>query len=325
MLSRFGDLLIDSEVALPALSPSAGVAECFVRVDSATAPDEQWDHHWRAPDGAAVLSCARDGDAYRLGVPGLASFLIDASGREITCRPERDLPADTLEHLVIDQVLPRVLAHRGRLVLHAGCVATPEGAIALLGDSGAGKSTLCAALARAGHDLVGDDGIVARGAAGGGFEVFATYPGLRLFADPLASLFGHLPRCSPLAHYSSKRRLAGLEAGLAFATACVPLRALYVLDAGPEIGTSPVTGTQAFTEVLRASYQLHLGDAERSRRLFDSIAALIEAVPVRRLTYPRELSRLAAVCDAVVSDAIGPAAAMPTGFSPASSGGCACS
>jgi hypothetical protein len=249
---------------------------------------------------------------------GLATFLIEDGGRTIACRPHEALPPATLEHLLIDQVLPRVLTHRGRQVIHAGCVATPGGAIGFLGDSGAGKSTLCAEFARAGYPLIGDDGLVVRPAAAGGFEALATYPGLRLLPDPLAVLFDDSAGAAPVAHYSDKRRLARDNADLTIATGPQPLRALYLLDAAAAIGIAPLPDRDAFMALVRASFQLHLDDPERSRGLFERIGALTDAVPVRRLSYPREFARLGDVREALLEDAEMLATL-------ASSTGCACS
>jgi len=249
------------------------------------------------------LSCSRDGDAYRIGMTGLGSFLVEDGGEAITCPAVEALPGGTLEHLLLDQVLPRVLAHRGRLVIHAGCVVTPAGAIGFLGDSGAGKSTLCAEFARAGHPLLGDDGIVVRAAAPAGFEVLATYPGLRLLPDAFEPLFEGESGSAPVAHYSAKRRLDRNRAELTMAAGPHPLRALYLLDAGAQIGIEPLGERAAFMALLGAAFQLHLDDRNRSRELFHRIGALGDAVPMRRLTYPRSFTHLGAVREALLADA----------------------
>jgi hypothetical protein len=306
VLYQFADVVLESELPLLALPKAAsGPGDCRVRIglsDRHGFTDGRWDHHWRSPSGDVVLSCARDGDAYRLRFPGLATFLIDHDGA-ISCCPDPALPSGTLEHLLIDQVLPRVLTHRGGLVLHAGCVAAAEGAIAFLGDSGSGKSTLCAEFARAGHPLLGDDAIVVRPiAAATGFDAIATYPGLRLFPDPLARLFDERAGAAPVAHYTAKLRLDGRSADLALATGALPLRALYLLDNDTVSAIEPLSERDAFMVVLRASFQLHLEDRERSRGLFERIGGVLDAVPVRRLSYPRDFARLASVREAVIAD-----------------------
>jgi hypothetical protein len=322
MLYRFAELTVRSELPLPELpTTGSGEADCVIiraSADPAGLPNSRWDHHWRSPDGVVALSCARDGDTYRLGMPELATFVITADGSTVTCRSHGALPAGTLEHLLIDQVLPRVLTHRGRLVLHAGCVDTPHGAVAFLGDSGAGKSTLCAEFARAGHPLLGDDGLMVRPATGGGFEAMATYAGLRLLPGPLDALFAGRAGGPPVAHYTAKRRLDRRGADLTLETGPRPLVALYALQERPEIETSRLPEREAFLALLKASFQLHLDDEERSRGHFERLSALLDGVPVRGLAYPREFVRLSEVRTAVLGDLAG----IPI---PASSAGCACS
>jgi hypothetical protein len=302
---RFADFILESDVRLSAL-PGAerGPGDCRVRMGPPGRQGSEparWDHHWRSSDGDVVLSCAREGETYRLGFPGLATFLVDEGGA-ISCRPEPRLPAGTLEHLLIDQVLPRVLTHRGCLVLHAGCVASPHGAVAFLGDSGSGKSTLCAEFARAGHPLLGDDGIVVRPTNAAGFEAMATYPGLRLLPDPLARLFDEATWASPVAHYTAKRRLDRRSPDVTLAAGALPLQALYLLDKGAAVTIDPLSDRDAFIVLLRASFQLHLDDRERSRGLFERIGGLQDAVPVRRLSYPRDFASLGTVREAVLAD-----------------------
>jgi len=307
---QFADLLLRSELPLAELPvASPGRPECRVRSGPSKrqgASDDRWDHHWRSSEGGIPLSCARDGDAYRIGMTGLGTFLVEDGGGAIICPAAEALPGGTLEHLLLDQVLPRVLAHRGRLVLHAGCVVTPAGAIGFLGDSGSGKSTLCAAFARAGFPLMGDDGVVVRETAPSGFEVLATYPGLRLLPDALGPLFAGGTGDAPVAHYSAKRRLDRNHAELSLAAGPRPLGALYLLDAGVEIGIEPLGKRAAFTALLSAAFQLHLDDPNRSRELFERVGALCDAVPMRRLTYPRRFSQLDAVRAALLADAVRP-------------------
>jgi hypothetical protein len=303
---RFADLVLESEIPLSEL-PDAGSRSPQCSIHAGTpgrnpAWSDRWDHSWRSPEGAVVLSCARDGDGYRLGIPELATFLVEDGGQTITCHPHATCPPATLEHLLIDQVLPRALTLCGRLVIHAGCVVTPHGAVGFLGDSGAGKSTLCGAFARAGFPLLGDDGIVLRPGAAG-YEALATYPGLRLFPDPLAHLFGDGTSASVVAHYSEKRRLDRNTAQLALASGPQPLRALYVLDAAGDVKIDGVPSSEAFLALLRASFQLHLDDPDRSRELFWHVAYVLDSVPVRRLSIPRDFGRLREVREALLDDA----------------------
>ena len=293
---RFGDLILASEFPCSQLPPGENAApDCmFALRRGPEPPNLRWHHAWPAAGGGVALRGARDGDAYTLGAPGVAVFSIDRDASRIVGRSVA--APETVEHLLIDQVLPRVLAHKGRLVLHAGGVRTPFGAIAFLGESGAGKSTLCSALARAGHPVLGDDGLVVRD-DGGGMEVFATYPGLRLLPPSLRHFYGTGERTSPVASDRPKRRVA-----IRAVAGPLPLRAIYALAEHDAIDIAPIPGVEAIMALVKSSFHLHWGDAKRSRDHLERIAATVRAVPPRILRYPRDFAALPRVIAAVLED-----------------------
>lgn len=298
-------MLLASDLSCAPLPVVAqGSPDCIVRLASGGADTRAgWDHGWRTPDGDVTLTCAAEGSGYTIGVPGLATFAIAGDGRSVRWSPFGDPPRESLEHALLDQVLPRVLAFRGRVVLHAGAVATPHGAVACFGESGVGKSTLVAALARRGATLLGDDGLVITTDDDGRLAVIPTYPGLRLLPRPMNALFGDGAAGTPVIPGRAKRRVAAPAAGLATTSAPVPLRALYRLETAASIAIAPLRGQDAFLSLVRSSFQLHLGDADRSSAMFGRIGALLDAVPLRRLEYPREFSHLDAVCRHLIDDA----------------------
>lgn len=302
---RFGDLVVESDIFLSTL-PAAGAGPIDVSLCKAASGrrfPSRWDHRWLRPDGTVSLACSRARSGYQLGFPDLATATVDGDGRRVALRPLRRLAAETAEHLVVDQILPRVASYRGRLVLHAGCVAFARGAVAILGDSGAGKSTLCAAAARSGGALVGDDGVFVRpDEDSGGFAVSATYPGLRLHPPAIDQVWDALAPSAPVDGQGGKLRFGPESGSGAWALGVHPLRAIFTLDARAETGevaVVPLRPQEAFRALLRGCFQLHLDDAERSRRQFEAIAALLDEVPVRALRYPRRLERLPDVVAAV--------------------------
>jgi len=81
-----------------------------------------------------------------------------------------------LRLFLLGSAMGALLAQRGKLVLHAGCVAMGERALAVAGNSGAGKSTTTAALVQRGCTLLSDDLVaVSQG------RVCSGYPFLRLW------------------------------------------------------------------------------------------------------------------------------------------------
>lgn len=311
-LYRFGDEVLASALPLPSLDTVdssdnriRGLTLVVGLVPSGTAL--AWAHHWRLPDESITLSLAWiDGDPL-LRVPGLCDFLLKRAARELRISPLAPLDAETIEHLLLDQVLPRWLALEGRCVLHAA-LADLDGGILLLGDSGAGKSTLSASLLAAGYELLSDDAVLlSLGAAG--VTALATYPSIRLAPDALAGTLGtSAPATRPMAAYSDKLRIA---LGARLMDAPRPLRAIYVLAdpsiSGVEVRISPMSATAACIELLRQSFVVDLRDRARMSALLAFHAALASRVPCFSLGYPRRYDALPGVIARLRAHASGPA------------------
>lgn len=309
---QFFGLILRSNVPLPELVPANGQEpECtfqLLPVAQCGPASGPWFHHWRLPNGTIWLSCAKQGPSYWLHFPALADFLVSASGKEIRCFPDTETPMETIRHLFLDQVVPRVLSQQGRLVLHASAVAAPEGAIAFLGESGQGKSTLCASFCESGYPLLADDCLLTTEVRGRFFGV-PSYPGLRLWPDVAAALLGQeAPDLAPVAHYTEKKRLGPSSGPLPFCTESVPLARLYLLASSdeatlpPSITLVPLSRREAFLELVRHTYRLDITDREHLRKDFERLSRLTAAPLFRRLTIPRDLALLPAVRAAILAD-----------------------
>lgn len=125
---------------------------------------------------------------------------------------------ETVTRLLLEIPVSTLLQQRQWVVLHAGAVAGPAGAVVLRGAAGAGKSTLVAAAQQAGLDVLGDESVlVARDTAD---EVMAAVRDLTVEPDTLQLLGGsvagrladrgkfRLP-LPPLAPESRRRRRVG--------------------------------------------------------------------------------------------------------------------
>ena len=307
----YGSVLA-SNCPLPELTPVDGQdPEWEFRLSPARPPgsvSDCWLHHYRLPDGDIWLSSARRQSGYLLRFPDLADFFVSAAGARINCYPVPAAPVETTRHLLLDHVLPLLLELRGRLALHASAVAGPGGAIAFVGATGQGKSTLSASLAQEGYALLTDD-CLALEEQEGRFLATASYPGLRLWPDAVASVFAEGTASSPVAHYTAKQRLGPDHGRLRFRAAPVPLGWLYVLApmevAHPAAPTTmtPLAPPEAFSELVKHTYRLEVADRERLKREFDRLSRLAVEPRVFRLAYPRDLSRLSSVREAIVEHA----------------------
>ena len=293
-------VIVASEIALPGVRRSTARrrASIAISIDGSGAHvDEHFDafHHWRIKGTRGPwLSIARRADGYALRFPDLADFDVSAAGDRIVCRPAPRLPASTLQHLLLDQVLPLALSRSGHLVLHASAAHVPRlGCIALVGPTGSGKSTLAAALALHGCAVVTDDCLVVQPGSAKSLAV-PGYPGLRLWRDAARGLGLERGAETSVAHYTVKRRLRAST--VQFRSVPSPLVAVFVLGRRrrPAAATrSRVLGSR--DRLMALAPYTHLMDVEdrhQLRHMFRSLSALVTQVPVVRLNVPDSRRRV---------------------------------
>lgn len=300
---RLYGAVVASARDLPELEPAPG-AEPAWRVEWDCAPGaepEQWLRHFRFPDGPVWLSSGRAGQGYLLRFPGLADFAVTATGERIRCSAVNGTAPETLRHLLLDHVIPRLLQLRGLVALHAGAVLAPGGAVGFLGETGQGKSTLAASFGRAGLPLLADDCLTLR-VGTGGIEALGAYPGLRLWPDAIPVAGGSTAGV-PVAHYSDKQRL-GRDAGLGFSPGPAPVGRLYVLDQGDgeDARIERLDPPVALLELLKGTYRMGAESREMLEREFTMLTRLVADGLVRRLRVPQDLASLPRVHAAVMAD-----------------------
>lgn len=283
-----------TSLPLPSLPPAerAGQSELITihRINDGAPTVAKWLHHW-LDDGHVTLSLARDGDDYWLRSPGIADFLLQMESRRVRVAAEPDVDAATLEHLLVDQVLPRLLAHHGHLLIHASALATDGRCALFMGPSGWGKSTLAGLLQRHGHIVLSDD-CVLLAADREHFQAVATYPSLRLYEDSLTAVSLDAVSTTSVAAYSKKRRLPMPAPRVEGAGA---VAALYLLgdpeQAGEAINITPLGPTETCQALLRHSFRLDLTNRDANAHQFALCGAAARALPAFRLNYPRDFAQ----------------------------------
>ena len=294
--------------------PDSSQSEADIQVAMARGTVDEsgydWFHSWGETDGELVLSCARRkaGGAesgalqYLLRFPGLADFVI--TDNLASCYPQAGCRDDSLRHLVLDQVIPRMWAHKGHLVLHASAVRLSSGrVVAFIGESGWGKSTLAAALEMRGSQLLSDD-TISLSADRSRVQLTPSYTGLRLYEDSIARLGMTGQDWATVSHYSDKQRLAHTKAedqGLFW------LDTLYVMEPPDEaktISIKPITGAGLIAKLIKRSFLLDINDADCAARQMGLAGAVMRALPnARSLNYTRDYKQLPGLCDALMGEA----------------------
>lgn len=286
---------------LPRLNGAVTSSAIQIQLKPACQPAPfEWQHQWREADNTVTLSLALHEAGFLLRFPDLCDFIIDPVLRCIHVVSHDILDEHTLEHLLVDQVLPRFLAHEGHLLLHA-CAVNIEGRTVLfLGKSGWGKSTLAALLHKAGYRLYSDDCVLLQ-PHGSGWQILPTYPSLRLHEDSIENIFIGDSLLSPVSEYSDKQRIALTND---MEQVIPSLHAMYFLSdpdmIADNIQITPMRPSNTCIELIERSFRLDIGNRQHSRQLMESAAALTQSVPAYRLSYPRDYENNTRLLDCLI-------------------------
>jgi hypothetical protein len=223
--------------------------------------------------------------------PTWAAF--EVRRNEVVLRERWTDDDDLVIHLLLDHVIPRVVAFRGELMLHGSGVVGPSGRAHLfLGATGTGKSTLAATLAAEGWPLLDDDGIRVASDAGD-LLAMPGYAGIRLLADAAAHV---LPgaRGRPMTRTHHKLRFARVDHALPLSTDPVPIAAVYLLQRTDVVEPSVVEmpAVRALQAVTSHAFHLAPDVALITRQAFEHGSRLVSSVPVRVLRQPAGLEHL---------------------------------
>jgi hypothetical protein len=306
-LYRVADAVIASNIPLrEATVVTSSESECVlvVKPTGATPPAAATAYqHWTDGKGKPYVWFSRSQSNYHIRVGSYAEFVVSNKADTIDCYPAPDVPVETIRHLFLDMVLPLALSRRGRLSIHASAVATPSGAVVFAGSSGLGKSTLAASFAQDNCPLLSDDFVVIK-QDGDRALAIPSYPGLRLWADSVSTIFKDAPLSSPVAHYTTKHRIN--PAAAAEIPAEISIYRICVLSGegddwdGGDVGLQPLSKREAIIELSKYSHLLDTSDARDLESRFNQLNALVSNVPCYRLFFPYDFSRLPAVRAAVI-------------------------
>jgi hypothetical protein len=203
---------------------------------------------------------------------------------------DRELDEEMEQHLLLDHILPLVLARQGHLVLHGGVISRDGAGVVLVGATGAGKSTLTGFAWQQGWTVGGDDGAVVHPSRPPRVE--PTYATVRLSAES-ADLLGIDPEMRTA--ITNKLRITA-PADRAFRQEVVDLALVAVIepgDDGPVASLERIDPIAAHARLFGSTFH---ADLERARSLpviIEGLAVIVETTPVVALTVPRGADGLA--------------------------------
>lgn len=307
--SIFGRL-VSSEVPLPLpqLPTVAGKPDWDFRLARRASPCALGNEVGRliCPDhGETIATRYDDLDCSWLRNPGIGSYQVNAAAGRVEVDPEPLADPIMVALTLVSQVPVFLHQSRGLPTLHAGAIATRDGAVALLGRSGRGKSTLTASLARRGLPIVTDDNLPLQVR---GKDVLAG-PGL-----PIMKVLDDTARAALDVGDDSdcvrggKKRIVTIHESSYFSVP-LPLRRVYLLNrydpersGRAEVVITSVPQTEAVAALLAQTAYIGLFRPNEVGRLLPVLARVVRQSPLRLLTYPNGFEYSEAVCDRVLED-----------------------
>jgi hypothetical protein len=244
------------------------------------------------PDGARYLRWSN-----------VFEFLIPRDGRTVICRPLTPQGVDAF-HTHLGPSLSFALINLGIEPLHSTSLAIGGRAVALMGDCGYGKSSLGASFVKAGHPLLTDDLLIVA-QKDGRFIVYPGAPRLKLYPAIAKTIFG--PRVQGLTlEPLTPKLIIPLDEPRSLRTP-VPLGAIYVLTppgkrVPPRVVIRRLSPRQAFLELVRNTFNMSVNEPNRLQRQFALATQIAMSVPVKSLSYPRELRMLRDAREAILTD-----------------------
>lgn len=193
----------------------------------------------------------------------------------------------TLEHYVLDHVLPRGMTQLNMPVLHAAGVATERGGLLLAGDSGAGKSTLSLWLAMNGWTFYGDDGIRVD-LAGGTPLMWPAFANARIHATARDLFFAGLSDEGPVADYGPKRRLGVPTDAMAEGPTSVTVFVAIDTESSPPTPTlTPLRGSETMRLWAEQTFHSAADDPLVGVERLDQAIQFVRHLRGYRLAYER--------------------------------------
>lgn len=296
--------ILESDTKLPELcaKPPTTPADIFFQLAAVPLPTHSiinWYHHWRLPNGQISISAGKDGHMYWLRFPRIVDFQLSPGSDSITAYRHDGIPDQTIRHLLLDQVIPRLLSHQGKQILHASCIQTENSALAFCGESGWGKSTLAAYFHSEGHPLLTDDCLLLETNDSGDVLGIPNYHGMRLFQDSL-SLLPEEQESKPVAHYGNKRRISIENDSNNLPT---KIKAIFILPDPKQhpitesVSICPISGVAAAIALIKNSFPLDITNKDTIGDELRRIATIAGAknMSVYQLHYPQKMDILPTV------------------------------
>jgi hypothetical protein len=231
-------------------------------------------------------------------------FHLSPDSKVITAFNLDGAPEAAFKTYMLGHVLSYALLGLGVETIHGASMLVDGGVVSFIGDSARGKSTLAASFMNAGYRLLSDDFLVLR-RHGDADLAYPGFPRIKLYEQVSRHLIPQDKKGTPMTMHRRSKMIFSLEEDL---VEPMPMRAFYALVSPKllgglkEVRIESLSEREAYLELTENSYNARVQTRERLTSQFQWATELVKRVPVKRLSYPRVLSILPDVIQAVKED-----------------------
>lgn len=308
MLYQYGKYTIESNLLLSPLAPveaQVKSSDFVFKLCSHPSPldnNVKWFHNYTFQDQTVFLSLGKNAHYYFLKFPEASVFTFQPHQNQIVCYTSENISERTISHLLLDQVMPRILYTTGHSIVHASAVIIDKQVVLFIGDSGRGKSTLALSFDREGYPVLSDDTILIAD-KDDGFVAQVLYRGFRVWSDTAKSLIGIQDTVDLVSQYNSKQRLiASTQSEL---PSQFPIGAAFLITEpvtkSNEIRIAEIPPSESVMTLVQSSFRLDMTDKALLAKEFDTFTNFVHQTPFYTLSYPRDYSRLPEVHKAILA------------------------
>ncbi len=248
-------------------------------------------HEWKDDEGNVEATLLRINDnskdpfviQFADGVDFRIAYT-SAQKTQVSYHRSDSVSDDLLRHLILDQMVPRIIAAQGGLCLHGSAVEQRGSAFLFTGPSGSGKSTLANYLAQTGSRFVSDDCLYIDPVNN---LIFPGSPVSRLNSDSTGLLYTDADQVQTA---SGKHHIV-FEPG----NTALPIAGIFLLQDGGSVSIEPASSAAAVMKLIEQTFALDVTDKRWIRDNFARTEQLVQHTPLYCLTTNRSPESLPAI------------------------------
>lgn len=229
-------------------------------------------------------------------VEGVARYCVK-QGREVVVEAYHDADPKEIRLYLLGTAMGVLLLQRGIIPLHGSAIIREGHCVVFTGQCGAGKSTLANALYKKGAMLLADDVAAVHVDRNRSPYVVPAYPRQKLWQDSADMMNIDIAGLDRVCKNMSKYNVP-VDNG--FGDIPRILNVIYELQvsSGGKVAITPLNGIEKLRTVLNHTYRAWLiGEMGIQAAHFAKCAAIVETVPVFRITRPDGTMSLGKIVD----------------------------